>query len=71
MKVKDLIKALQEFDPELLVVQSGYEGGLCSIRSPEEMKIHLNVNTQWWYGSHEECLHENCTQENLVSAIKI
>jgi hypothetical protein len=53
MKVKDLIEALQKHDPELMVVRSGYEGGVSEVTSTEEIKIALKVHPEWYYGDHE------------------
>jgi len=54
MKVKDLIKALEAHDPEMIVVKDGYEGGLVEILGSEIISALLNVNTEWYYGPHEE-----------------
>lgn len=53
MKVKDLIAVLQAYDPDLMVVRSGYEGGLEEISHHSEETIALNVNAEWYYGTHE------------------
>jgi hypothetical protein len=53
MKVKDLIAVLQTYDPELMVVRAGYEGGLEEISHHSEETIALNVNEDWYYGLHE------------------
>lgn len=54
MKVKDLIAKLQQFNPELMVVLSGYEGGQHEASEVEEIGLKLNVNTSWYYGEHEQ-----------------
>lgn len=53
MKVKDLIAQLQTYDPDLMVVVSGYEGGVEEAGYTSEHTIALNVNEDWYYGSHE------------------
>jgi preprotein translocase subunit YajC len=53
MKVKELIEKLQEYDPELMVIRSGYEGGVAKVTHAEFVTIALNVNTSWYYGEHE------------------
>ena len=53
MKVKELIEKLQAFDPEHMVVVSGYEGGVTEATQTEFITIALNVNTSWYYGEHE------------------
>lgn len=55
MKVKDLIQKLSTYDPETLVVVSGYEGGVTEKLFVSEEEISLNVydESEWWYGEHE------------------
>ena len=53
MKVKDLIKQLQELDQEAMVVISGYEGGCSEVSSAAQKQIALDVHKSWYYGSHE------------------
>jgi hypothetical protein len=55
MTVSELIQQLSELDPNLRVMVSGYEGGYddCfGVTNPKEFA--LDVNTAWYYGSHEE-----------------
>lgn len=54
MTTKELIQKLQQYGPNTRVVVNGYEEGLCDIEDLEEVKIELNVNTDWWNGPHEE-----------------
>ena len=54
MKVKDLIVQLQALDPEMLVLAPGYEGGLKEVEHVRVTEVALNVNTEWYYGPHEE-----------------
>lgn len=53
MKVKDLIKELQKFEPEMQIVRSGYEGGVDFIARAVAVEIALDVHTEWYYGQHE------------------
>ena len=53
MKVKELIEVLSQLDPELMVVRSGYEGGVDEVTDYGLCDIELNVNTAWYYGKHE------------------
>jgi hypothetical protein len=53
MKVKELIEALSQLDPELMVVIKGYEGGVDEVSRYELCNIELNVNDEWYYGKHE------------------
>jgi hypothetical protein len=59
MKVKDLIAVLQTYDPELMVVRSGYEGGVDEIMGHDKETIALNVNAEWYYGPHEVVVDED------------
>lgn len=54
MNVKELIEQLSNLNPNTMVVRSGYEGGLAEVTSVDEIKIDLHVNTEWYYGEHEE-----------------
>lgn len=59
MKVKDLIAVLQTYDPGLMVVRTGYEGGVEEITHHSEETIALNVNAEWYYGPHEVVADED------------
>lgn len=54
MKVKDLIKALQQHDSEMLVVVDGYEGGYDSVSAVKVTKIVIGDNLSEWCGEHCE-----------------
>jgi hypothetical protein len=54
MKIKELITRLQSFDPELMVVCHGYEGGEHEITKLTIIGLKLNANKAWYYGEHEE-----------------
>lgn len=55
MNVQQLIAVLQELDPELIVVQSGHEGGYREVEDFEEIKLKLNAHPgRRWMGPHEE-----------------
>ncbi len=58
MTVAELIEKLRQFPGENRVVISGYEGGKRYIQEIEEIKLKLNVNTEWYYGEHEETEEE-------------
>lgn len=58
MKIKDLIKELQKFDPEMQVVRSGYEGGVEFVSRLQAYEVALDVNGDWWYGKHELVIHD-------------
>lgn len=61
MKVFDLILALQALPPDLIVVAPGYEGGYREVKAPWTVMLKLNVNTEWYYGPHEEAQEEHPT----------
>lgn len=54
MKVKDLIENLSKFDPETMVVVSGYEGGYTEKLGVCESELSLNVRDELYYGVHDE-----------------
>ena len=60
MKVKDLIERLKTFDPELMVVRPGYEGGVTEIDHLTSIEVALNVNEEWYYGEHEQIDEFSC-----------
>ncbi len=53
MNVRELIEELQQYDPEVMVVINGYEGGYAEIKKMTEVDLMLGVNKEWYYGSHE------------------
>lgn len=61
MTVKELIDQLNELDPELHVFVPGYEGGYHYAKISNVQDIHLNVNTEWYYGPHDT--RDNCRQD--------
>jgi hypothetical protein len=54
MKVIDLVQRLQEFDPEMVVVLRGYEGGYNTVSDIIDPQTFVEgVNRAWYYGPHE------------------
>lgn len=56
MTVRELIKILEQIeDQEVRVIVKGYERGVDDIedRIPEIVNIALDVNPEWWNGTHE------------------
>ena len=53
MKVWELINLLTRLDPDMIVVISGYEGGLTEIVSIEEKMVN-GKNREWWLGEYKE-----------------
>lgn len=67
MKVKDLIEALLELDPEKMVVVSGYEGGYQEISDIENISLVLNRYTEWYYGPHESVNKDGDCEAFVIS----
>ena len=61
MTVKELIEKLKSLDQELPVFINGYEGGCNDLSDVEDIEVVRDVNTEWYYGSHEKIkdLHED------------
>ena len=61
MTVKELIEKLQSLDQELPVFIDGYEGGCNDLTDLVNIEVVRDVNTEWYYGSHEKIkdLHED------------
>jgi|TARA_Y100000296_G_scaffold79250_1_gene102934 hypothetical protein len=55
MTVQELIDELQNYPKDMMVVVSGYEGGCNDMSKLETIRLDLNVNTEWYYGSHRLC----------------
>ena len=54
MKVIELIQRLQEFDPEMVVLLKGYEGGYATVGGIVDPRTFVeDVNRAWYYGPHE------------------
>jgi hypothetical protein len=60
MKIKQLIKQLQQFDPETMAVVAGYEGGYNEISNVGNIRLNLNVNKEWYYGKHKQDNNGEC-----------
>ena len=54
MTVGELIQELQKVDQDLNVFVRGYEGGYDDAKIGEVREVALNVNTEWYYGKHED-----------------
>ena len=57
MKVQDLIKLLQDMPQHLDIFIDGYEGGVQVPCPPKVIGVDRNVNTESYYGPHEENRH--------------
>ena len=55
MKVKELIQILQDLDPELDVLVTGYEGGFhFATFNGQVEEFAKDYHTEWYYGPHEK-----------------
>lgn len=65
MNVKDLIEKLSQYNPETLVVVSGYEGGVTETFVVSENEVSLNVydESESWCGEHEIATFSNYIEE--------
>jgi hypothetical protein len=54
MNVQQLIEDLQKHPPAMRVIVSGYEGGYNDVHSIKPISICLDVNPEWYYGSHDD-----------------
>ncbi len=43
-----------------MVVVAGYEGGYDEITAAIDIKLKLDVHTEWYYGKHEEDENGEC-----------
>jgi len=73
MTIKELIQILSKIeDQEVRVMVKGYEEGVEDIENiiPEIVNVALNVNTEWWNGTHEVIRNDNTyTDKEIVKAI--
>ena len=56
MTVKELIEVLQKVEnKDMRILISGYEGGHNDLETSANniQEVALNVNEEWYYGSHE------------------
>jgi len=55
MTAKELIKKLSKLDPETRIFARGYEGGYEDAKNDFDINNYaLDVNTAWYYGSHQK-----------------
>ena len=53
MTVEQLIQELKQYPSHCKVIVRGYEGGVTEVSKTQPELIALDVNTEWYYGSHE------------------
>lgn len=71
MNVKQLIAKLQKYDPKMMVVVRGYEGGYDEATGANEIGLKLNyydTKEEWYYGRHEETDNDEVSD---IMAIRI
>lgn len=69
--IKQLIAALQAYDPDLPIMLPGYEGGVYSPQPKlHQATIALEVNQEWYYGPHEVVDVEDPYQQEQYSQFK-
>lgn len=66
MKVSELINRLKDFPQDLMVVVSGYEGGVNDVTTFEECVIKRDINTEWYYGKHEIIYYPGDVENNAL-----
>ena len=75
MTVRELIKILEQIqDQDVRVMVKGYEQGIDDIADiiPEVINVALNVNPEWWNGSHEQVSDDHTyTDREIVKAVII
>lgn len=54
MTVKNLIKNLSQYPENMCVVTHGYEGGYHDCPEPKTISIKRDVNSEWYYGPHDD-----------------
>ena len=75
MTIKELISILSQIeDQEVRVMVKGYEQGIDDIEDiiPAIVNVALNVNTEWWNGTHEVVSEDHTyIDKEIVKAIII
>tara|TARA_Y100000310_G_C20090447_1_gene538002 strand:- start:190 stop:429 length:240 start_codon:yes stop_codon:yes gene_type:complete len=72
MTVSELISLLKDMPQDSPVVIRGYEAGVDDVSCVEEADIYLDVNKEWYYGSHELISDSRkTTGKEAVSAVRL
>jgi hypothetical protein len=69
MKVKDVIRMLEDIDPELEVMLEGYEGGYKQFSytiAPADYALDAYTDAVWWYGPHERVEYVDNVEKHTV-----
>lgn len=67
LTIEQLIKRLENYPKDLLVLVDGYEGGLDAILDTKLINVDYDKNKKWWYGSFEESSKANIKALKLLS----
>ena len=54
MNASELIRLLQEFSPDTIIVVRGYEDGYNDILKLRQVKIKYNPDAAWYYGIYSD-----------------
>ena len=54
MTASELIRLLQEFSPDTIIVVRGYEVGYNDILKLRQVKIKYNPDAAWYYGIYSD-----------------
>lgn len=69
MTIKELIAQLQQYPSTHRVIINGYEGGFNDVAIVQPKRIALDVNTDLYYGDHEEFDSSEHDPSQLTHAI--
>lgn len=67
LTVEQLIRKLEHYPKDLLVLVDGYEGGLDAILDIKLINVVHDKNKKWWYGPFEESNKVNVSALKLLS----
>lgn len=70
MNVAELKELLNNYPDTARVVVDGYEGGVNEVNNIELIKIKLNVNSAWYYGTHKEVDSDDLDYDDLAVHIE-
>ena len=71
MKVKKLIEALQDHDPDKTVIVRGYEGGYNEVSKIIEMKVYPHPEQRASYYGEYEKIYQSDSAKNTTAAIQL
>jgi hypothetical protein len=71
MKIKELIEQLKKYDPEMLVVVNGYEGGRDDINKITEEILIEEENYPWYEGKYSYFEEKEDNPDRAIKAITL